>query len=66
MEERGATMQDVVYVLQEGEMVDGPVWNSDRGEWKCILQGYDLDDDELHVVTAVIVESSKIFLITVY
>jgi len=59
---RGYTLQDVVYILETGKVLEIELKPS--GQWHCKVEGYDLDGDRGVVITAII-DENHLLVITV-
>lgn len=62
----GATFQDILHVLQHGEIVREPEWDDTHRKWKYKVEGADLEDEELRVITIIIDEQFRLFIVTAY
>ncbi len=47
MSKRNVSIQDIIHVLQNGEINQGPKWSDDYNEWKYLIDGTDLEGDDL-------------------
>ena len=47
--ERGAGMQDVLRAVNKGGITEA-LWDATRSNWRCIVQGTDIEGDELRIV----------------
>jgi Domain of unknown function (DUF4258) len=65
MLERNVIMDDILNVLLWGNVNDLEE-NQDSGEWKCKVEGMDLDDDELTLIVAFDVSDQSVLCVTVY
>jgi hypothetical protein len=63
---RGVTHQDVLYLLQTGEIISAPEWDEDHRNWKYKVEGIDLEDEELCAITIIIEEQFCLFIVTAY
>ena len=63
---RGVTHQDVLYVLQNGEIILAPEWEEDNRNWKYKVEGIDLEGEELRAITIIIEEQFCLFIVTAY
>lgn len=61
MAERGYTLQDVVHVLLNGEIVKKEYQDKTRN-WSYKIQGYDLENDGGAVVVAIIKRMSAVVI----
>ncbi len=61
MAERGYSLQDVVHILLNGEIVKKEYKNKTRN-WLYKIQGYDLENDEGAVIVAIIKRMSAIVI----
>ena len=66
MPKRRVTLPDIINVLQTGEIVRSPEWSEEHGEWKYVVEGTDLDDDELKAVTVFFDDNLTLLIVTVY
>lgn len=64
MQERNVSIQDILYVLMWGD-VQEIKRDTEHSNWKCEIQGKDLDDDIL-TVQAAVSENERTIVITVY
>lgn len=62
---RNASTEDVIYVLETGEIKRIPEWDEKHQNWVCNVEGFDLEDDRLIVVTAIIEKDWQLKIITV-
>lgn len=63
----GVSHQDVLHVLQSGEIISEPEWAEDHHNWKYKVEGTDLEDEEeLRAITIIIEERFTIFIVTAY
>lgn len=62
---RNADLNDVIHVLETGEIKRTPEWSEKHQNWVCNVEGYDFDDDKLVVVTAIIERTWRLKIITV-
>ncbi len=63
---RGVTHQDVLYVLQTGEIISAPEWDEEGRNWKYKVEGIDLEDEELRAIAIIIEEQFCLFIVTAY
>lgn len=62
---RNVTMQDIAYVLRYGAITDQPCWNSNHQNYVYKVEGFDLENDELKVLSVVIDTEATILIVTV-
>lgn len=62
----GADFNDILHVLTTGDVVRDPVWDECHRQWKYNVEGRDLEDEDLRVITVIIDEDFRIFLVTAY
>ena len=63
----GVSHQDVLFVLQSGEIISPPEWDDTQRNWKYKVEGTDLEEDEeLRAITIIIEERFSIFIVTAY
>lgn len=63
----GVSQQDVLYVLQSGEIISPPEWDDAHRNWKYKVEGTDLEaEEELRAITIIIEERFSIFIVTAY
>lgn len=65
MPKRHVTMNDIVSVLQTGEIIREPQWDEENDCWRYVVEGVDLDDDELRAVTVFIDKNLMLYIVTV-
>src|SRR5258708_4134200 len=66
MRKRRVTLDDILSVLQTGEIIREPQWDEDNGSWRYIVEGVDLDEDELRAVTVFFDENLILYIVTVF
>lgn len=66
MPKRHVTLPDIISVLQTGTIVRDPEWSEEHGDWKYVVEGTDLDDDELRAVTVFFDDNLTLLIVTVY
>lgn len=66
MVNRGVSDQDVLHVLQHGEIISKPGWDENHHNWKYRVEGVDLQEDELTAITVIIEKSLRLIIITVF
>lgn len=66
MPKRQVSSLDIENVLRTGEVIREPEWSEDHGNWKYVVEGVDLDDDELSAVTVFFDEDLTLLIVTVY
>jgi hypothetical protein len=66
MPSRNVTTQDVLHVLETGEIIRNPQWDKDHGEWKYIVEGVDLDGEDLRAVTVFFDANLTLIIVTVF
>jgi hypothetical protein len=62
---RNVSTQDVAYVLRHGAIIDQPKWNADHQNYVYKVEGYDLEDDELKVLSVIIDVEVTVLIVTV-
>jgi hypothetical protein len=62
---RKVSLPDVINVLETGEIKRIPEWNEVHQNWVCNVEGFDLDEEKLIVVTAIIERDCQLIIITV-
>ena len=62
----GTTFQDILHVLQNGEIIQQPAWDEVHCNWKYKVEGADLEDEDLRVITIIIEERFRLFIVTAY
>lgn len=63
MAERNITMDDIRYVIQWGKVIKVER-SSEHENWKCTIQGKDIEGDELTVIAAILEDA--VMCITVF
>ena len=66
MRTRNIDMQDIEHVLAEGEILRDPEWDAEHGQWKYVVEGTDLEGDELRAVTVFFDVNMTLFIVTVF
>lgn len=66
MPKRNVTMDDVINVLQTGEVIRKPQWDDENGCWRYVVEGVDLDEDKLRAVTVFFDENLTLYIVTVF
>lgn len=66
MPKRSVTYPDIEQTLKNGHIIREPIWDDKHGQWKYIVEGRDLDGDELRAVTVIFEEDFSLLVITVY
>lgn len=66
MPKRNVSLPDILSVLQSGEIIHEPEWDNENGDWKYLVEGVDLDDDELKAVTVFIDRNLWLYIVTVF
>lgn len=54
MPKRKIKQSDILNVLETGEIKREPEWSDEHQNWKYRLEGFDVDDEELTVVTVIL------------
>lgn len=63
----GVSHQDVLFVLQSGEIISSPEWDDTYRNWKYKVEGTDLEEEEeLRAITIIIEEQFSIFIVTAF
>jgi hypothetical protein len=62
---RNAPMTEVINVLETGEIKRIPEWNEAHQNWVCNVEGFDIEEEKLIVVTAIIERDWRLKIITV-
>ena len=62
----GASFQDILHVLQNGEILKPPEWDEKHENWKYKVEGIDLEEEELRVITVIVEERFRLFIVTAY
>ena len=62
----GSTYQDILHVLQHGDILRDAEWDERHENWKYKVEGRDLEDEDLRVITIIIEEHFRIFIVTAY
>lgn len=62
----GASHQDVLHVLQNGDIISSPAWDEENSRWKYKVEGVDLEEEELRAITIIIEEQFRLFIVTAY
>ena len=64
---RGIPQSALLRVFATAEVVSGPTWDEDYGNWKITIAGETLDDDEpVSIALAVDLRNEMLYLITAY
>ena len=63
----GVSHQDVLHVLQNGEILSLPEWDETYQNWNYKVEGTDLEEDEeLRAITIILEERFSLFIITAF
>lgn len=63
----GVSHQDVLHVLQNGEILSEPEWDETHQNWKYKVEGTDLEEEEeLRAITIIIEERFSLFIVTAF
>jgi len=65
MIERNVTVDDILYVIMWGDVVELEK-DEEHQNWKCKVQGVDVDGNELAFVTAIDENEHSVLCITVF
>lgn len=66
MPKRGVSAQDVLHVLEHGQIVKAAEWDAQHQNWKYRVDGVDIDGDELTAVTVIIQSDFTVRVLTVF
>jgi len=66
MPKRHVTYPDITYLLDTGHIIREGKWDEDYEQWKYIVEGRDLDGDDLSAVTVIFDETFSLLIVTVY
>ena len=66
MEKRDISMQDIEYVLRHGAVIEQPRWNAEHQNYVYKVEGFDLESDELKVLSVIIESESAVLIVTVF
>lgn len=53
-------------VFETAEIIDGPTWNNDYGNWSVTIRGTNADDESVRVALGVDLAEEVLFLVTAY
>lgn len=65
MRERHVSMQDITYVLRHGAIDEQPRWDTDHHNYVYKIVGFDLESDELKVLSVIIEIEATVLIVTV-
>jgi hypothetical protein len=66
MQQRSVSAQDVLHVLETGQILRAPEWDDAFQNWKYRVEGVDLDGDDLAAITVIIVLDFTVRVLTVF
>lgn len=66
MPKRNVSLQDILHVLQHGEVIRDAQWDEEHGEWKYVMEGADLEGDDLRAVTVFFDAAMTLIIVTVF
>ena len=66
MPKRGVSAQDVLHVLERGQIVKAAEWDVQHRNWKYRVDGMDVDGDDLTAVTVIIQTDFTVRVLTVF
>jgi hypothetical protein len=66
MRERHVDMDDILRVLEYGEITRAPEWSEEHLNWKYRVEGADVEGDDLAAVTVIIEEQMTLLIVTVF
>jgi hypothetical protein len=64
MLERNFNMQDVINVIENGDIPRPPKWNEELGQFRYVVEGKDLEGEELKLVITLSDKRDAIIIIT--
>lgn len=62
---RDVSMQDIEYVLMSGAITEQPRWNESHQNYVYKVEGFDLESDELKVLSVIIDTEATVLIVTV-
>lgn len=66
MEEKNFNMQDVINIIENGEIPKPPEWNEEFGQFRYVVKGKDIEGIELNLVIAISTKEEMLTIITGY
>ena len=66
MLKRGVSAQDVLHVLESGQIVKAAEWDAQHQNWKYRVDGMDVDGDDLTAVTVILQTDFTVRVLTVF
>ncbi len=63
MSERKVDYQDIVCVLETGEIKRQPEWDDEHQNWKYRVEGFDTENDDLTAITIIL---EGLLIVTVF
>ncbi len=66
MRKRSVSTQDVLHVLEHGQIVQAAEWDAQHQNWKYRVDGMDVDGDDLTAVTVIIQTDFTVRILTVF
>lgn len=65
MAQRNVTTDDMLHVLNWGRITD-LLWDDDRQNYKCRIEGADIDGDELVFIAAIDTIGHEVICVTIF
>ena len=66
MNERNVSLQDVIYLIENGKVTQKVEWNNDYQEYNYYINGTDIEGSELTVKLAISNKDEELSLLTVF
>lgn len=66
MVKRNVDADDVILVLENGQVIEEAEWDSNHSSWKYKVEGLDLRGDELRAITVIFDINFSLLVVTVF
>jgi hypothetical protein len=66
MPKQNVSSLDIANVLRTGEIIREPEWSEEHGNWEYVVEGVDLEEDDLRAMTVFFDDELTLLIVTVY
>ena len=66
MVKRDVSGQDLLHLLQHGDIISPPEWDDKHLNWRYKVEGVDLEGDDLRAITVIIETNLTLLVVTVF